>query len=94
MKQVIPYLRQKWNIINDHSNANYAVENEIISSIEVLNPNICDYNTFICECNAHKSCLYLERNYMTITGGNQTTEVAFKNCVPFLSVSQKFMEQQ
>ena len=36
----------------------------------------------------------LERSDMTITGGNQATEVAFKNCVPFLSVSQKFMEQQ
>ena len=29
---------------------------------------------------------------MTITGGNQATEVAFKNCVPFLSVSQKIYE--
>lgn len=55
MKQVIPYLRPKWNIVNDHLNANYAVENEIISSTEVLNSNICDYNTFICEYNAHKS---------------------------------------
>ena len=31
-------------IVNDQSNANYDVENEIIYNTEVLKSNICDYS--------------------------------------------------
>ena len=34
----------KWNIVNDQSNANYDVENEIIYNKEVLKCNFCHYN--------------------------------------------------
>ena len=37
-------MTRKWNIINDQSNKNYAVGNEIIYSKEVLKYCLCDYN--------------------------------------------------
>ena len=36
--------RRKWNVINDQSNANSDVGNEIIYNKEVLKSNLCDYN--------------------------------------------------
>ena len=38
------FVKRKWNIVNDHSNANYGVGNEIIYNTEVLKSNLCDYN--------------------------------------------------
>ena len=35
---------RKWTILNDQSNANYDVGNEIIYNTEVLKSNPCDYN--------------------------------------------------
>ena len=35
---------RKWNIINDESNANYDVRNEIIYNTEILKSNVCGYN--------------------------------------------------
>ena len=37
-------MTRKWNIVNDQSNWNYAVKNEIIYSIEVLKTSICVFN--------------------------------------------------
>ena len=36
-------MTRKCTIINDQSNANYDVRNEIIYNIEVLKSNVCDY---------------------------------------------------
>ena len=38
------FVRRKWSIVNDSLNANCDVGNEIIYNIEVLKPNLCDYN--------------------------------------------------
>ena len=38
------FVIRKWNIVNDQSNANYDVGNEIIYSAEVLKSNIFDNN--------------------------------------------------
>ena len=38
------FVKRKWNIVNDQSNANYGVGNEIIYNTEVLKSNLCDYN--------------------------------------------------
>ena len=38
------FVKRKWNIVNDQSNANYGVGNEIIYYTEVLKSNLCDYN--------------------------------------------------
>ena len=35
---------RKWNTVNDQSNMNQGVGNDIIYSAEVLKSNICDYN--------------------------------------------------
>ena len=62
----------KWNIVNDQSNANYDVGNEIIYNTEILKSNFCDYN------NA----------YILVKGNNivtaaPATQVSFKNCATF-----------
>ena len=38
------FMTRKLNIVNDQSNANYDVENEIIYNMEVLRSNLCAYN--------------------------------------------------
>ena len=62
------------NIVNDQSNANYSEENEITYSTEVSKSNFCNYN------NAY----ILARGDIRIIGHKLKTEVAFKNCAPFL----------
>ena len=37
------FVARNWNIVNDPSNPNYSVGNEIILSTEVLNSNLCNY---------------------------------------------------
>ena len=37
-------MTRKWSIVNDQSNANYGVGNEILYNTEVLKSNLCDYN--------------------------------------------------
>ena len=66
------FLTRKWNIVNDLSNANYDVGNEIIYYTEVLKYTLCDYN----------DAYILVRGNITIAG-HQVTQVAFKNCAPF-----------
>ena len=38
------FVTRKWNIVNDQSNTNYDVRNEILYDTEVLKSNLCDYN--------------------------------------------------
>ena len=64
------FVTRKWNIVNDQSNANYTVGNEIVYSTEVLESNLCNCN------NAYM----LVMGDITINGHNQTTQVAFKYC--------------
>ena len=63
---------RKWNIVNDQSNANYDVGNEIIYNTEVLKSNLCDYN----------DAYILVRMDIIVTVA-PATQVAFKNCAPF-----------
>ena len=63
---------RKWNSVNDHSNANYGVGNEIIYNTKVSKSNLCDYN------DAYLSV----RGDITIIG-HEATQVAFKNCAAF-----------
>ena len=59
-----------WNIVNDQSNANFDVGNEIIYNTEVC--DLCDFN----------DAYSLVRGYITIIG-HQVKQEAFKNCAPF-----------
>ena len=72
------FVTRKWNIANDESNANYNVGNEIIYNIKVLKSNFCDYN----------DAYILVRGNITIIG-HQATQVAFKNCAPFIKCITK-----
>ena len=37
-------MARKWNVVNDQSDANYDVGNEIMYNTVVLKSNLCDYN--------------------------------------------------
>ena len=66
------FVRREWDIVNDQSNANYDVGNEIIYNTEVLKYNLCDYN----------EAYILVRGNIAIIG-HHVTQVAFKYCAPF-----------
>ena len=68
------FVTRKWYILNDQSNANYDVVNEIIIiySTEVVKSNLCDYN------NAY----ILVRGDITVVAIRATQE-PFKDCAPF-----------
>ena len=66
------FVTKKWNIVNDQSNANYDVGNEIIYNREVLKSNLCD----------HSDAYSLVRGTIIITE-HQETQVAFKKYTPF-----------
>ena len=72
------FVTKSRNIINDQSNAIYDVKNEVIYNTEVLKSNLCDYN----------DAYILVRGDITIVGEN-SAEVAFKNCVPFITCITK-----
>ena len=61
------FVTRKWNIVNDISNANYGVGNDIICNTEVLKSNLCDNN----------DAYILVRGDITIIG-HQVTQVTFK----------------
>ena len=62
-------------IVNDKSNANYAVENENICSTEVLKSNHCDYN----------DAYILVRADIVTMGHNYASQAALKNFAPFIN---------
>ena len=68
-----------WNFVNDHWNANYDVENQIIYDTEVLNSNLCDF----------KDAYILVEEIATAATG---TKVSFKNCEPFTKCIKKIDE--
>ena len=75
------FVTRKWNIVNDQSNANYDVGNEIIYNTEVLKSNLCDYN----------DAYILVRMDIIVTVA-PATQVAFKNCAPFTKCITKIDE--
>ena len=76
MKQLILTLIETlsidWNIVNDQSNANNNLGNEIIYNKEVLKSNFCDYND---------AYILVKGNITVIVA--PATQVAFKNCAQF-----------
>ena len=73
-------MTKKLNIVNDQSNTNYIVGNEITYySAEVLKSNLFDYN------NAY----ILAIGDVTTMGDDLATQVAFKNCASFIKCVTK-----
>ena len=68
------FVIRKWSIVNDGSNANYSVENEIIYNTEILKSNLSDY----------KDAYILVRSDITIIWRNLAIQVTFKNGAPFI----------
>ena len=64
---------RKWNIVNDQSNENWDIGNDIIYNTEVIKSNLCDYNY----------AYILKRVSITINGHSQLIQVSVKNCAPF-----------
>ena len=69
---------RKWNIVNGQSNANYSTWNELIFNTEVLKSSLEDYY----------EVYILVRGNITIVEDN-ATQVAFKNCAPFVKCITK-----
>ena len=64
---------KKWYIINNESNGDYSHHNSIKFLTSSLESRLCDYfDAYI-----------LVTGNITVTGGNDNTKVAFKNCAPF-----------
>ena len=72
------FVARIWNIVNDNSNANYDVGNEIIYNTEVLKSNLCDYY----------DAYILVRGCITVTAA-LATKVAFKSCALFTEFISK-----
>ena len=78
------FVTRKKNIVNDGSNANYSLENEIFYSIETLKSNLCDYN----------DAYIFVTGDITIIGCNLATQVTFKKVRHSFSVLQKLIKHQ
>ena len=63
---------RKWNIVNNQSNTNCDVGNEIVYNTEVLKSNLCDYN----------DASILVKGSITVTAA-PATQISFENCAPF-----------
>ena len=66
------FVTRKWNIVNDHSNANYDVGNEIMYNTYFLESNLCDY-----------SDAYIPVEDTIIVTAAPATQVSFKIGAPF-----------
>ena len=67
------FATKKWYIIDSESKGNYLPNNEIKFLTSSLKSNICDYS----------DAYILVTGNINITGDDNNTKVAFKNCVPF-----------
>ena len=65
--------QKKWYIIDSESKANYSHENPIKFLTSSLESSLCDYS----------DAYILVTGNINITGGDNNTKVAFKNCAPF-----------
>ena len=60
-------------IIDSETKSNYSHEDEIKFLTSSLESSLCDYS----------DAYILVTGNITVTGGNNNTKVAFKNCAPF-----------
>ena len=65
--------QRKWYIIDNESKGNYSPKNPIKFLTSSLESSLCYYS----------DANILATENITVTGGNDNTKVAFKNCAPF-----------
>ena len=67
------FATKKWHIIDNESKGNYSHENTIKFLTNSLELSLCDYS----------DAYILVTGNIDVTGGNNNTKVAFRNCAPF-----------
>ena len=67
------FATRKWYIIDSESKGNYSTDGEIKFMTRSIESSLCDYSD---------SNMLVTGN-ITVTGGNDNTKAAFKNCTPF-----------
>ena len=67
------FATKKWYIINSESKGSYSHQNPIRFLTNSLQSSLYDYS----------DAYILVTGNITVTGGNDNTKVAFKNCAPF-----------
>ena len=79
----IQNLQQKeWYVIDSESNGNYSKDEEIKFLTRSIESNLCDYS----------DAYVLVTGNINVTGGDNNTKVAFKNCAPFRKCRTKINE--
>ena len=73
------FATKKWFIIDSESKGNYSHQNPIRFLTNWLESSLCDYS----------DAYILVTANISVTGGNNNTKVAFKNCAPFKNAGQK-----
>ena len=67
------FATKKWYIFESESKGNYSHQNPLRFLTNSLEPSLRDYS----------DAYILVTGNITVTGGNNNTKVAFKNCAPF-----------
>ena len=67
------FTTKKWYVIDGETNGNYLLDNEIKFLTSSLESSLCDYS----------DAYILVTGNINVTGGDNNTKVAFKNCAPF-----------
>ena len=67
------FATKKWYVIDSESKGNYSHENPIKFLTSSLESSLCDYS----------DAYILVTGNINVTGGDNNTKVAFKNCAPF-----------
>ena len=67
------FATKKWYMIDSESKGNYSTDEEIKFLTRSIESSLCDYS----------DSYILVTGNITVTGGNDNTKVAFKNCAPF-----------
>ena len=73
------FATKKWYIIDSESKGNYSHQNPIRFLTNSLESSLSDYSD---------ACILVTGN-IAVTGGNNNTKVALKNCAPLENAGQK-----
>ena len=67
------FATKKWYVIDSESKGNYSQDDPIKFLTKSLESSLCDYS----------DAYILVTGNINVTGGDNNTKVAFKNCAPF-----------
>ena len=73
---------KKWYVIGSESKSNYSQKNPIKFLTSSLESNLCDYS----------DAYILVTRTSNVTGGDNNTKAAFKNCAPFRKCRKEINE--